>query len=93
MRFMLPLLPDSHAEYAIKALKAGKPVYIEKPMALNYRECEQINKTAEKYKVPVFVAYYRRTLPGFLKIKRLIETGEIGKVRFVNFQILTSFGR
>ena len=75
--------PVSHAEYAIKVLKAGKPVYIEKPMALNYKECERINKAAEKYKVPVFVAYYRRTLPGFLRIKELIGNGAIGKVRFV----------
>ena len=79
--------PGNHAEFAIKALKAGKPVYIEKPMAQNYRECVRINKTGEKYKLPVFVAYYRRTLPGFLKIKELIETGEIGKPGFVNFQI------
>ncbi len=33
------------------------------------RNVKEINETAEKYKVPVFVAYYRRTLPGFLKIK------------------------
>jgi len=79
--------PGSHAEYAIKVLKAGKPVYIEKPMALNYKECLRINETAEKCKLPVFVAYYRRTLPGFLKIKELIEAGEIGKPRFANFQI------
>ena len=79
--------PGTHAEYAIKTLKAGKPVYIEKPMALNYRECLRINQTAEKLKLPVFVAYYRRTLPGFLKIKELIEAGEIGKPRFINFQI------
>jgi len=79
--------PSSHSEYAIKALKAGKPVYIEKPMALNYRECVRINKTAERLQLPVYVAYYRRTLPGFLKIKNLVETGEIGKPRFINFQI------
>jgi predicted dehydrogenase len=79
--------PGSHAEYAIKALEAGKPVYIEKPMALNYEECLRINDIAEKYNLPVYVAYYRRTLPGFLKIKELIEKGEIGKPRFVNFQI------
>ncbi len=79
--------PESHADYAIRALKAGKPVYIEKPMALNYKECLRINETAERLKLPVFVAYYRRTLPGFLKIKDLIDTGEIGKPRFVNFQI------
>jgi predicted dehydrogenase len=79
--------PGSHAEYAIKVLEAGKPVYIEKPMALNYKECLRINETAEKCKLPVFVAYYRRTLPGFLKIKELVEAGEIGKPRFANFQI------
>jgi predicted dehydrogenase len=79
--------PVSHAEYAIKVLQAGKPVYIEKPMALNYKECLRINETAEKCKLPVFVAYYRRTLPGFLKIKELIEAEEIGKPRFINFQI------
>ncbi|MFH0842864.1 MAG: Gfo/Idh/MocA family oxidoreductase [Bacteroidota bacterium] len=79
--------PASHAEYTIKVLKAGKPVYIEKPMALNYKECERINKTAEKYKLPVFVAYYRRTLPGFLRIKELIENDAIGKVRFVKLEI------
>ena len=79
--------PGNHSEYAIKALRAGKPVYIEKPMALNYRECKMINDTAAKLKIPVFVAYYRRTLPGFLKIKNLIAAGEIGKPRFVSFQI------
>jgi len=82
--------PGSHAEYAIKVLRAGKPVYIEKPMALNHRECVMINKAGEKYKLPVFVAYYRRTLPGFLKIKELVESGAIGKVRFVQLQIYNS---
>ncbi len=56
-------------------------------MALNYGECVRINETAKKYNLPVFVAYYRRTLPGFLKIKELVDAGEIGKPRFVNFQI------
>jgi len=79
--------PLNHAEYALKTLNAGKPVYIEKPMALNYAECVMINDTAKKCNLPVFVAYYRRTLPGFLKIKNLIEAGEIGKPRFVLFQI------
>jgi predicted dehydrogenase len=79
--------PGNHAEYAIKALEAGKPVYIEKPMALNHKECIRINQTADKYNLPVYVAYYRRTLPGFLKIKELVDNGEIGKPRFVNFHI------
>lgn len=79
--------PGSHMEYAIRTIKAGKPVYIEKPMALNYKECLKINETAEKNNIPVFVAFYRRTLPGFLLIKNLIEKDEIGKVRFVQIQL------
>ena len=82
--------PGSHAEYAIKSIKAGKPVYIEKPMALNFSECQKIIKASEKQRVPVFVAYYRRTLPGFLKVKELIEKRAIGKVRFVQIQIFKS---
>ncbi len=79
--------PGSHAEYAIASIKAGKPVYIEKPMAATYAECMEINKAAEKYRIPVFVAYYRRTLPGFLKVKNLIETKKIGKVLSVQIQL------
>jgi predicted dehydrogenase len=82
--------PGSHAEYAIETIKTGKPVYIEKPMAVNYSECLKINKAAEKFKVPVFVAYYRRALPGFLLVKDLIEKGKIGKVLFVQMQLFKS---
>lgn len=82
--------PGNHAEYAIEVIKAGKPVYIEKPMAVNNSECVRINKAAEKYNVPVFVAYYRRALPGFLLVKDLIEKGNIGKVLFVQMQLFKS---
>jgi len=79
--------PGSHSEYAIMAIKAGKPVYIEKPMAVNHEECNRINRAAHKYKVPVFVAYYRRTLPGFLKVKEFIDNGLLGKIKFVQLQL------
>jgi predicted dehydrogenase len=79
--------PGSHAELAIRSIKAGKPVYIEKPMAVNYAECRKINEASVKHKVPLFVAYYRRALPGFIKVKNLIETGSIGKPRFVQMQL------
>jgi predicted dehydrogenase len=82
--------PGSHAEYAIMAVKAGKPVYIEKPMALNYKECKKINEAARKYNVPVFVAYYRRALPGFLKVKELIGSGVIGNIRFLRIDLFKS---
>lgn len=79
--------PGSHAMYATEAIRAGKPVYIEKPMALNYDECRLINETAEKHRVPVFVAYYRRTLPGFVRVKEFIDEGKIGKVLFAGIEL------
>jgi predicted dehydrogenase len=79
--------PETHAEYAIEVIKARKPVYIEKPMAVTHSECIRINRTAEKYKVPVFVAYYRRALPGFLLVKDLIEKGSIGDIRFIEIEL------
>jgi predicted dehydrogenase len=79
--------PGSHAEYAIASIKAGKPVYIEKPMAVNHAECQLINEASQHYRIPVFVAYYRRALPGFLKVKEFIENGSIGEVRLIQAQL------
>ncbi len=79
--------PGSHAEYALRVINAGKPVYIEKPMAANYTECQIINEAAEKKNVPVFVAYYRRALPGFKLVKNLIESGSIGNVLFAQIEL------
>jgi predicted dehydrogenase len=82
--------PGSHKEYALQVIEAGKPVYIEKPMALNYAECAIINETAERKNVQVYVAYYRRTLPGFLKVKELVDSGTIGNVRYINLRLFKS---
>ena len=78
--------PDTHAEYAIKAMKAGKAVYVEKPMARNYNECLEMLRVSEETGIPLFVAYYRRALPGFVKIKELIASGTIGDIRLVNIR-------
>lgn len=78
--------PESHARYAIRAMKAGKPVYVEKPMALNLQECLEMTAVAEETGVPLFVAYYRRMLPGFLKVKELVESGAIGTPRFFSIR-------
>ncbi len=76
--------PVFHRKYTIDAAKSGKPVYVEKPMGMNYRECQEMISECNKYNTHLFVAYYRRGLPRFLKIKSLIDNGEIGDVRFVN---------
>lgn len=71
--------PSSHATFAIMAMKAGKPVYVEKPLASSYDDCVRINRVAEETGMPCFVAYYRRCLPYFIKVKELIGSGVIGK--------------
>lgn len=70
--------PSSHATFAIMAMKAGKPVYIEKPLAASYEDCARINRISELTGLPCFVAYYRRYLPYFQKVKQIIQSGAIG---------------
>ncbi len=84
--------PDMHAFYAIQAMKAGKPVYVEKPMARTFAECQEMIRVSEETGMPLFVAYYRRSLPAFLKVKELIETGAIGKPLTVNIRLNWAFG-
>ena len=72
--------PSTHATYAIMAMKSGKAVYVEKPMASNYEDCCRMNRIAEVTGVPCFVAYYRRCLPYVLKVKELVEQGAVGQV-------------
>lgn len=76
--------PDTHAEYAIRVMRAGKPVYVEKPMARNAAECEEMLKVSRETGQLLFVAYYRRALPYFLKVKELVESGAIGKILCFN---------
>lgn len=75
--------PAFHKEYALLAAKAGKPVYVEKPMARNYQECLEMIEACKRADVPLFVAYYRRALPRFLKIKEIVDSGVLGDIRFV----------
>ena len=79
--------PDTHARYAIEAMKAGKTVYVEKPMARTIAECEEMISVSEQTGQPLFVAYYRRVLPEYLKIKELVDTIAIGEIKYVHIQL------
>lgn len=79
--------PNAHLELTRMAAEAGKPVYVEKPMARNHAECLGMIEICEKAGVPLFVAYYRRALPHFIKIKELLETGAIGEIRTVQINL------
>ena len=76
--------PSSHKDYVLMCAKAGKPVYVEKPMALNFTECTQMIDACNVHNIPLFVAYYRRKLPRFEFIYDLINVQHaIGNPRMV----------
>lgn len=79
--------PHMHHPYTLAAARAGKPVYVEKPMALNTAECREMVYACRLAGVPLFVAYYRRALPRFQKIKELVDSGAIGQVRSVHIEL------
>ena len=79
--------PDSHHTYALKVAAAGKPCCIEKPMAPTHTECTKILAAFEQKDIPLFVAYYRRTLPRFTKIKEWLDQELIGEVRHIEWRL------
>ena len=82
--------PSSHLEYVQKVASVGKPVYVEKPMGRTYHECRQMTEVCEQASVPLFVAYYRRRLPYFLKVKEFIDSGTIGTITMVQVTLIKS---
>ena len=79
--------PDTHAHYTAQVARAGKPVYVEKPMARNHGECLAMIDACRRAGVPLFVAYYRRALPAFLKVESLVAEEAIGEVRFASIAL------
>jgi predicted dehydrogenase len=79
--------PDSHRDYALRVAAAGKPVYVEKPMARTAAECEEMVAACETAGVALFVAYYRRTMPRFTAVRDLLADGAIGALRTVSVRV------
>jgi predicted dehydrogenase len=78
-----------HARHAIAALKAGKHVLVEKPLALNGEQAREIVQAAEASGKRAGCAYYRRCYPRFQHACKMLENGEFGRVVLVR---LTYFG-
>lgn len=70
----------THAELAVKALRAGKNVIVEKPMAINTKECDEIIAEAEKSTGKIMVISQMRTAPDIIRAKELVQSGDIGKI-------------
>lgn len=79
--------PSSHEQYALAAVEAGKQVYLEKPMALNYESAKNIARAAAAKNVKLVVAHYRRQWPLFKKLKDLVEAKAIGDVHLVRLAL------
>lgn len=80
--------PKEHEEYAIAAMQAGKPVYVEKPMALDLSACKRMEQVSKETGVKLVVAHYRRELPVFMRVKELIDQKAIGEIRFARISLL-----
>jgi predicted dehydrogenase len=85
--------PGTHRDYAVQVCAAGKPAYVEKPMARNHAECREMLAAFTAAGLPLFVAYYRRALPRFLKARELIQEGRLGTVTSVAQQHAGHAGR
>jgi predicted dehydrogenase len=82
--------PGSHLEYALLACGYQKPVYVEKPMARHLTECVRMTGAFRSANVPLFVAYYRRALPRFLKARELVESGALGRITGVSYRFASA---
>ncbi|MCK0146319.1 Gfo/Idh/MocA family oxidoreductase [Arenibacter sp. F26102] len=79
--------PDTHKHYALMVAEAGKPCCVEKPMAPTYKDSLEIYNVFKEKKLPLFVAYYRRSLPRFQKIKDWLDNNEIGEIRHIKWHL------
>ena len=82
--------PLSHEELTLAAIKAGKPVYVEKPMSVDAAAGRNMQQAALESSVKLTVAHYRRQQPVFKKIKALIDDKAIGDIKYVNLQFITA---
>jgi predicted dehydrogenase len=79
--------PSSHLELALRVAAAGKPCLVEKPMAMNHAECMRMVDVFRDRGLPLWVAFYRRALPRFLKVRDLLRDGAIGRPTSVHVSI------
>ena len=82
--------PQSHEEYTIRALQAGKQVYVEKPMSTDSTSAQRMWQASVDTNIKLSVAHYRREQPRFKKMKALIDSKVIGAIQMVSLQCFES---
>ncbi len=87
------ITPDFlHEEMACAALKAGKHVYLEKPLAITIEGCQRILRCAMENRRKLYVGHNMRFYPAILKMKELIDSGVIGQVQCAWCRHFISYG-
>jgi len=79
--------PSSHSDLALKTGAARKPCLVEKPMAMNHAECLRMVEAFREAQTPLWVAYYRRALPRFLRVRELLRAGAIGQLTSIHVKV------
>lgn len=77
--------PGSHLEIARKVAAARKPCYMEKPMARNVAESTEMRAIFAEAGAPLFVAYYRRAYPRYVRLKEILDSGSLGELSSVRY--------
>ena len=78
-------VPDhSHARIAIAACRAGKDVYLEKPMTFTIKEGQELKKIVRENNRILAIGSQQRSDPGFQHAVKLVQTGALGKITLVN---------
>lgn len=77
--------PKYHHYYVLEAAKYKKPIYVEKPMALTVKECEEMVEICKENQTPLYVAYYRRGQEKFKAVKNRIDSGDLGEIRSFHY--------
>src|SRR5262249_44940072 len=79
--------PSSHCDLALRVAAARKPCLVEKPMATSHGECVRMVDAFRSAGAPLWVAYYRRAVPRFLKVRQLLDLGVIGRLTSVHVRV------
>lgn len=83
---------DAHAEITCAFLRAGKPVLLEKPMALTTEECEEMLRVEKETGTPLMVGQVARYNPNFVQAKEIIDSGILGELTFIESEYAHNYG-
>jgi predicted dehydrogenase len=74
---------ETHRELAIRAMEAGKDVFVEKPMALDAKEGLEMNRVAQARGRVLMVGHLLEYHPAVLKLREMIDSGALGRVNYI----------